>query len=163
MSFAHLKLPEICPIYLPFGDQKTRNTQFPTTSKHAYLNELPAAQAKRNASLQQGTGAAVRRLSTPALPLSASFGTSLMLEPDEAEATLRPCIADVTQSSAPLLQLLYLGFLAFITDTFSICHLLIFLPWSLAVVLMVPHCPATVWVGTGDPLSETSQGWQLNS
>lgn len=113
------------------------------TCKHMDLTELPtgapAAEARTHASLQRGTGAGSRRLSSPTLPLSASLGTSLTLAPDEDEGSLPPCITDATQTPAPILQLLYLCSLASITNTFDIHCLLIFLPWSLAAVLTAHH------------------------
>lgn len=60
--------------------------------------EYPHSKARTNASLQWGTGAASRRLSSPTLLLSASLGTSLTLAPDEGKGSLAPCITDATES-----------------------------------------------------------------
>lgn len=102
VPFVHLKFPENWQKHLPFQAQKTESAQLPTTDKNADKSKLPTrvptAKARTNASLQWGTGAASRRLSSPTLLLSASLGTSLTLAPDEAKGSLAPCITDATES-----------------------------------------------------------------
>lgn len=83
----------------------------------------------------------------PPCCFSSSFRTSLTLASDEAKGSLPPCINDTTQSPTPILQLLYLCSLASTTDTFNTCCLLIFLPWSLTVVLTAHH--AAQWLPGG--------------